>query len=314
MIDGNAGEYQGDFFAVYGLDAPSFPSDEIWGHGPYLDRKLRSLYGWRPGCLQRLFRPGSCTMEELEGSLLVISGGYISLDGTGESIRSDQQKMRMSGVLGMQHGEGARFAEKALASLIEPDDRVTMLRYTFRDDVSEYLPVLQEAGFDVLESGDAAHEKTVFALCRGTGRMLAACQWLEHVWYEPFFVHANRGPHSRLESSVLEAALSQINPESAIVQLLEEVQKRPQDAERILGQDYVHICFTDPDWQSLHIIRQDPDTDAVPGILSRTAKAAGLALYDAGSLRQPDSHGHYFTEFTHWERCAPIPEHWRKVL
>ncbi len=305
----NTSHIDGFFFAVYGLDTSSYPSDEIWGYDPYLQRK-RSLYGRRPGGLLRLFRPEYCNVEEAHGSLLVISGGEMSRADKGEDITPEQQEMYMSGV--RPHGD--HFAEQAVNSLIDPDDRVTMLRLVSRDEALDYLATIREAGFEVTETGDVTPGVgNSFALCRGTGRMLKACDWLEQVWWEPFFLHANRGPQSRLESSVLAAAVARTNPESALVQLLEQIQRQPQDAQTILGEDYVHVRLTDPHEQSLHIVRQDPDASALQGILSQAAKRADLALYDAGNLRQPDNQGHYFVEFKHWERCVPIPEHWRRV-
>ena len=301
---------------IYGLDTPSFPSGELWGYDPFTLRQRTTYADIRPRRLMPWRRYSED--KELYGSLIVIAGGYCS-----ESDDGNCRKMDIDGCLGMRDGVGERFAEQAIATFIDPDYRVTLLLYVSRDEAAENLVRVREAGFEVIETGDVTPGfASAYALCLGSGKMLRTYQWLEQVWgYEPFFLHASRGPQTRLEKAVMDAAINRKNPDLVQAELLKEIHRNPEVAPEILGEDYMLVGTTSPDGNSILVARSDADISHVHDEFRLIASELGVGLIDAGSLRQPDSEGHFFTDFKLWnhgvnwrEYVSTMPEHWRRVI
>jgi hypothetical protein len=303
-------------FIVYAMDAPSYPAGEVLGYDPS-PVCSRSRYGAsRRARLLHGLRQRKQEMTEIPGSLIIISGGYYWQDHLEDGLAARQPEILMYGCLDMENGWGNRFAEQAISSIVKPDDRVVVLLHVSRGEASRNLDKVRESGLEVIETGDVTPGvDSAYALCLGRGKMLQSYEWLGHVWgYEPFFLNANRGSRSSLESVAGGAALKRTDPESAVVRLLEGVQRAPEAAREALGENYVHVGLIDPDGRSLLIMREDPDISGLGPLFSRVAQEIGVALFDAGSLRQPDGQGNYFTEFRYWDRYAPMPKHWRRIV
>lgn len=303
-------------FIVYALDAPTFPPGEIWPYDPHpTGKRVRYRYSQRAGLLTRLSgQPAQ--RRELEGSLVVLSGGYHALTGAAEDREPEQMEVSVEGCLGMQDRMGDRFAERVLVEMLDPDARVTMVLYVSRNEATEHLAVVREAGLEVIVTGDVAPGvASNFAACRGQAWMLREYDWLLHVWpFEPFFFLANQGPESITERAIIDAAAERSNPEAAAVDLVKRVEQAPYTADEVWGQHYVRVDLTGPEMKSLLVARRKPDVSGLDDLFSTVAREIGVELYDAGSLRSADSEGRYFTEFPFWDRRMPVPEHWKIIV
>lgn len=272
-------------YVVYALDTPKYPN-------------LQGKYGQ------------TCAEVEQEGSCIIISGGYFE---PGSEV--EHPEIFDYGCLDMWNRTGNRFAERTISAMIAPDDRVTMLLYISRMQAYEWLSTIRGTGFEVIETGDVTPGyDSNFAVCVGKGAMLASYEWLAEVWgYDIFCLLASKGDKGRLETELVNAGRAKTDPDEIMVALTREVDQHPELVKDVLGEQHLFVWLTDPDQRSLQIVRSDQDVSHVGSIFSNVARELGIALYYAGSLREVDSNGCRFSDFSDWDTWRPIPKHWKQI-
>lgn len=270
-------------FLVYAVDSPGYPNfDTVYARGT--------------------------APAEVAGSLVVVSGGHIST-GADEGC----QEVFTYGCMALKDDVGCRFVERVLAGIIEAEERVVIL-YVVRDD--EWVETVRAAGFEVTLAVDTEPGyASDFAVCVGTGKMLREFEWMQEVLgYDQFCVLASRGEPSVFERQMVRTARVGINPVNTAADIIAEMDKNPECIPEMLGDFNLFAWFTDPDLSSIRINRSSPDVSNVGPLFKLVAADLGVALYDAGSLRDLDEHGDFFTDFKNYEEWQPIPRHWQRVV
>lgn len=271
-------------FVVYAVDTPTYP-EKMFGCRDILSIQKEAY--------------------TFEGSAVVISGGHYKSD---SETGADMLLVFQSGLVNALHPIGRRFAERAVTSLVESDERVIVdydKRYSALD---RWADIARGAGFQVEETKDDA-------ICIGNGALLAALRWLEGVWScSGTFLIASHEPESALEMTLIEGARSGADLYSVMVDFWNRVYRDPDTVLKELGGSNLFTCLGGPDGDNLAINRRDTDVSRIEDILASIAADLGVALYNAGKLSEPDESGDTFGDFSRWLAWEPLPKHWKRVV
>ncbi len=258
-----------------------------------------------PSCLDIY---GSCRDEilrKVDVSVISITGGYYKA-----SVgNADDEMIYQSGVLGMSPSQCRRFTEVALARIVEPEERVTILYYTSRLQTAARIRTLEKSGIDVIWTDDVMPGyDSAYAVCSGFARKLLNTEWLDEViGHDPLFVISSRGAECTLESKIKQAARKGESPVSPITAFLEQTEQRPDVALQQLGDYNLFAFLIGPDESSLAINCSSTDIAEVHRAFQDVATEVGITLFNAGH------HIKTFTDFDGWLDWRPIFRSWKKV-
>lgn len=272
-------------FIVYAADSPTYPEFAF--------------------CLRSDIWSSKDVQQSFQGSAIAISGGVSKPD---QIMGDDVPIIRQDGLV--QGDIGWRFAERAVASLVEPDDRVTLIygSESILHDVKR-LQSMRIGGFQVLNTVDGY-------ICNGNGNALRTCQWMEGVCSsEDLTLIVSREHETLFEAAILDVVMRGSDIKTVLWSFLDEVGRDPESMPRFLHGYSLYADMGGPNGYNLGIYRPDTDIPDLVMMFGAIAAELGIRLYDAGSLSEIDATGHAFAEFHEFGSCwKPLPKHWKSIV
>lgn len=277
-------EIEDTTFIVYTVDSPTYTSAMFGG-------TFESPFPISNAC-------------HINGSVVIISGGLYRSNDEDDA----QAEYLAAGLVQVAlKSAGMRFGERAVLSMISPQDPVVVvIEIHSRCMCDHWMSVAQKAGFQAFQAGWAV-------VCVGKGSELPGLQWLENsVAWADTSIFVGNGTLCPLQQSIIERARSGEDGIELIRGLLSSstpIEDQALIEERMLDCRVI-ASLGGLEEQDLVINRNETDFAGLDAEMMRVAQEIGIPLYYAGTHADLESIG-WFRGSELWK---PFHQGWiRKV-